>query len=406
MRLREQIDELEAFARPLGVESFPSSRCWAIKRRYRCSTTCARSPNIPARTRSQRPTNAFGFLSNCFQEIADAFDSKYFHAGLDESGPGLRQERRVGQTPGPGPVHAAHYRRINELLKRRGKTMIMYGDIILKYLRVLDPIPKDIVLMDWQYEPADHYPTVDVLGSKGFPIIVLPGMSNWDRIFPDMSKAMDQHPQFHAGLLPSALSARLDHVDLERHGSKNLGESLYYGYAYGAEVPVPESTDVSSYSDRFFTLQNGPGTVPYFEAIYALLEKWPWWFPLLRLFPASFFAPQGRAAAYDPGAVPCLRRCPYGPNRATCSSRWSCAGKGEVDYLRYCAMCALCRKPAAGRGSERVCERRFVERSAKRGPGPVPGTHRRGTRRSGQPSRHVREPVAAYEPAGEFALRH
>ena len=25
------------------------------------------------------------FLSNCFGEMADAFDSKYFHAGLDES---------------------------------------------------------------------------------------------------------------------------------------------------------------------------------------------------------------------------------------------------------------------------------------------------------------------------------
>ena len=45
------------------------------------------------------------------------------------------------------------------------------------------------------------------------------------------------------------------------NGSKNLRESLYYGYAYGAEVSwSPESTDVSSYSDRFFTLQNGPGT--------------------------------------------------------------------------------------------------------------------------------------------------
>ena len=68
--------------------------------------------------------------------------------------------------------------------------MIMYGDMILKYPEMLDLIPKDIVLMDWIYEPVDHYPTVDVMGPKGFPILVLPGMSNWDRIFPDMSKAM------------------------------------------------------------------------------------------------------------------------------------------------------------------------------------------------------------------------
>ena len=47
---------------------------------------------------------AFGFLSNCFNEMADAFDSKYFHAGLDESwdlGFGKSEEvvKRIGAAP-------------------------------------------------------------------------------------------------------------------------------------------------------------------------------------------------------------------------------------------------------------------------------------------------------------------
>ena len=44
---------------------------------------------------------AFDFLANCFKEMSAAFDSKYFHAGLDESwdlGFGKSEElvKRVG----------------------------------------------------------------------------------------------------------------------------------------------------------------------------------------------------------------------------------------------------------------------------------------------------------------------
>ena len=112
--------------------------------------------------------------------------------------------------------------------------MIMYGDIILKYPEILDLIPKDIVLMDWQYEPADHYPTVDVLGSKGFPIIVLPGMSNWDRIFPDMSKAMINIRNFTLDCYRQPQPLGSITSTWGDNGSKNLRELLYYGYAYGS----------------------------------------------------------------------------------------------------------------------------------------------------------------------------
>ena len=245
--------------------------------------------------------------------------------------------------------------------------------------------------MDWQYEPADHYPTVDVLGSKGFPILVLPGMSNWDRIFPDMSKAMinirnftlDCYRQPHP--LGSITSTWGD------NGSKNLRELLYYGYAYGAEVSwSPDSTDVSSFSDRFFTLWNGPGTAPVLRGDLRPAGEVAVVVPDARLFSAPVPAAQGRAAAHDPGAfsrlrgrtdgAKAVRRAPAARSRfktggdcppfaQSAERNGDCpplgAGfeiamvvrrKGDVDYLRYCADArALCRKPAAGRRSERLC---------------------------------------------------
>ena len=358
---REQVDELEAFARPLGVEIFPVFEMLGNQGALLMLDEVRPFAEFPGAHSFSVDDEAFGFLSNCFQEIADAFDSKYFHAGLDESWDlGFGKSEELVKRVGRGPAHAAHYRRINDLLKSRGKTMIMYGDIILKYPEILDLIPKDIVLMDWQYEPADHYPTVDVLGSKGFPILVLPGMSNWDRIFPDMSKAMINIRNFTLDCYRQPQPLGSITSTWGDNGSKNLRELLYYGYAYGAEVTwSPDSTDVSSFSDRFFTLWNGPGTAPYFEAIYALLEKWPWWFPMLDYFRHPFLPRKDERPHTTQELYRVYEDARTAQKLCDVLQPLVVRRKGDVDYLRYCADArALCRKPAAGRRPERICRPR------------------------------------------------
>jgi hexosaminidase len=336
---REQVDELEALARPLGIDIIPVFEMLGNQGALLMLDEVRPFAEYPGAHSFAVDDEAFGFLSSCFQEMAAAFDSKYFHAGLDESWDlGFGKSEQLVKRVGRGPAHAAHYRRINDLFKSRGKTMVMYGDIILKYPEILDMIPKDIVLMDWQYEPADHYPTVDVLGSKGFPILVLPGMNNWDRIFPDMSKAMinirnftlDCYRQPHP--LGSITSTWGD------NGSKNLRELLYYGYAYGAAVTwSPDSTDVSSFSDRFFTQWNGPGTGPYFEAIYALLEKWPWWFPMLDYFRHPFLPRKDGRPHTTQELYRVYEDARTAQKLCDVLEPLVVRRKGDVDYLRYCA---------------------------------------------------------------------
>jgi hypothetical protein len=167
--------------------------------------------------------------------------------------------------------------------------------------------------------------------------MVLPGMNNWDRIFPTMSNAMINIRNFtldgmRHGCIGSFTSTWGD------NGSKNLRELLYYGYAYGGEVTwSPTTTDVGSFARRFFTLQNGPGTSPYFESIYSHLEKWPWWYPMLDYFRHPFLPrknekPHAEEELYRVGEdarvaeelIEVLR--PLVKRRA-----------GDLDYLKYCA---------------------------------------------------------------------
>jgi hypothetical protein len=122
------------------------------------------------------------------------------------------------------------------------------------------------------------------------------------------------------------------------NGSKNLRELLYYGYAYGAQVTwSPESTDVSSFSDRFFTLWNGPKTAPYFEAIYALLEKWPWWYPMLDYFRHPFLPRKDERPHKTQELYRVYEDARTAQKLCDILQPLVVRRKGDVDYLRYCA---------------------------------------------------------------------
>lgn len=335
---RDQALELQAFAKPYNVQIIPIFEMLGNQGQLLLQDAALPYAEFPGAQSFSVDDDAFAFLTECFDEIASTFESPYFHVGLDESwdlGFGKAEDRVKKE--GRGAVHAAHYRRIHDLVKSRGKKMIMYADIILERPEILSMIPKDIILMDWHYEPRQHYPSVPQLASHGFPLMVLPGMNNWDRIFPEMSAAMINIRNFtldgyHNKAMGSFTSTWGD------NGSKNLRELCYYGYAYGAEVTwSPESTDVGDFSERFCTQFYGPHTAVKLQAVYALLEKWPWWFPLLDYFRHPFLPrkserPLKEQDLYRVGEDAQVALGLIDELRGIVERR-----KGDLDYLEYCA---------------------------------------------------------------------
>ncbi len=141
---------------------------------------------------SLNPTSAAvdTFLRNLISDWAPQFDSPYFHAGLDESWDvGKGQSRIYVERYNTAVVHAAHYRKLYEMLKKQGKKMIMYGDIILRNPEIITQLPRDILIMDWHYGAASDYPSVEFFQRTGRKFLVSPGVSDWRRIFPDLTNA-------------------------------------------------------------------------------------------------------------------------------------------------------------------------------------------------------------------------
>jgi hypothetical protein len=120
-------------------------------------------------------------------ELIDAFDSKYFHVGMDEVF--LLGDSLSPSTFGKDPAHL-FAKAVNEyhdhLIKDRRVEMLMWGDRLIdadKYpygsweasetgsAGAIDMIPTDIIICDWHYEVREMYPSIPLFLDKGFRIL-------------------------------------------------------------------------------------------------------------------------------------------------------------------------------------------------------------------------------------------
>ncbi len=219
--------------------------------------------------------DSFELVRKMVGEIAPAFGGRYFHCGLDESyaiGKG-RSEQAVKEK-GIERVFADYYTKMNDLIKYHGQTMMMYADIVLNHPAMIDLLPKDIVMMFWDYTPREEYPGLKTLRAKGLPVTALSGLWSWNNLYP-------LYPPAFKNMEILATQAEKDgalghFVSTWGDGYKgaagiNLSEWDQYGVAYCAALswdttPIPMDAFSRAFASQFF----GSGDPALIEALTRL----------------------------------------------------------------------------------------------------------------------------------------
>ena len=70
-------------------------------------------------------------------------------------------------------------------VKSRGKSVMMWADILLKYPEVIDELPKDIYLLNWWYDKDVREEDIESISKSGRNQIVCPGTTTWSRFSED-----------------------------------------------------------------------------------------------------------------------------------------------------------------------------------------------------------------------------
>lgn len=195
----------------------------------------------------------YRLLDDLYSECLPAYSAKLFNASCDETWElGKGRSARLAQKIGLGRVYLGHIKKINDLARKYGKQMMIWADIVLKHPDCIPDIPKNILLLDWGYEAGGRLNGLKTLKRARLEHWTCPGVSTWQRIFPNIENACKNIAERAvAGQESGALG--LLNTDWGDYGHAQMPSASCHGYAWGAEQAwTPDlRTDRDDFDRRF-----------------------------------------------------------------------------------------------------------------------------------------------------------
>ncbi len=283
---------------------------------------------------------SYQLLGEVYAELAPLFPSPFFHVLCDETWAlGRGASEKMVQEQGAAAVYAGHIRRIRDLLAPLGKRPLVTADVALKYPEILDLLPKDVILEPWDYSPRESFADMlEPIRAHGFDFLVMPGISGWRRIFPNLANTRDNTRIFiRDGIQYGALGVLNTTWD-DFGGS--FFSNQWYGVAYAADQSWhSENPATADFDPRFATAFYGDTTGNISRALNKLsdlarfpvlqgLENTVFW---QRLIPDFDVPAQISLESWDD--ICAEARAARQLLEAAQARRF----RGDLDYIRYAA---------------------------------------------------------------------
>ncbi len=192
-------------------------------------------------------------------EFLPLFSSSKFNIGCDETFDlGKGRNKALLDDVGSGKLYLYFVNKIIKHVKTRKKTVMMWGDILLKYPEVINELPKDIILLNWGYSPQVTENGTRTISEAGLTQYACPGVQGWNNLINRMDDAnaniramVSYADKYHAkGIL---------NTDWGDFGHINLFAGSIPGIIYGAGLswnaedlgkPADEEISMLEYGDK------------------------------------------------------------------------------------------------------------------------------------------------------------
>ncbi len=126
--------------------------------------------------------DSYALLGQMFDDYLPNFSSKWFNICCDETWYlGMDRNKERAEREGTGEMYLSHVLRLYEMVRKHDKRVMMWGDILVKYPALLDRLPKDIVLLNWEYGSGVTDKQSVLFGSKPNPWYNCPGVWGWSK---------------------------------------------------------------------------------------------------------------------------------------------------------------------------------------------------------------------------------
>jgi hypothetical protein len=156
---------------------------------------------------------------------------------------------------GQGRVYVDYLLKLHELVHQRGRRMMFWADVIVKYPELIGEMPRDVIALEWGYymgHPyAEHSP---LFAESGLEFYVCPGTSSWNTLSGRTENALGNIRDAAENGLQYGASGLLV-TDWGDRGHWQPLPISYLGFAYSAGVAwsydANREMDVPATLDQF-----------------------------------------------------------------------------------------------------------------------------------------------------------
>ena len=189
----EEIRELDSYCKERFVELIPSLSCFGhlynLLQNKKYSHLCELENYNPQKhiwveklthhTIDASNPESYELIKSLIEQYIPLFSSKYFNICCDETfdlGKGRNAGKNVGE------LYTDFVSKLISLVESKGKTAMLWGDVILYHIDLVDKISDKAVFLNWEYERNVAFSKIEAFKNSGRKQIVCPGVKGWIRL--------------------------------------------------------------------------------------------------------------------------------------------------------------------------------------------------------------------------------
>ena len=189
---REEVTELVLYARRYHIDVVPEQEAFGHLHhvlKYELYADLAETPH--GHVLSPGQPGSMALIKQWFAEIDTLFPSRFVHIGADETfelGRGQTAERIKRDSI--GPVYLGFLKDIVEAIRTPGKKYLFWGDVAVNHPTLVRTLPREMVAVPWDYDAGQSFDRlIQPFTDAGIETWVAPGVSNWNRVYPNYNVA-------------------------------------------------------------------------------------------------------------------------------------------------------------------------------------------------------------------------
>jgi len=221
-------------------------------------------------------------LTDWISQLIRLFPSAFVHIGFDETFQIEIAAQKAGVEASPAQLFIQQLNRVAGQFQQSGRTVMAWGDIIVKYPGIVSQLPPGLMAVAWYYHPGpleSYWHWLGPLVEHRVPHLIATSVTSWNQISPNFTVSFQNIDQFiDAGRKSGALGLM---NTIWTDDAQMLMRPTWLGMAYGAVAAwqsqsMDQSAFFSEYSRRIYPADVAPEVAKALEDLdrsEQLLEK-------------------------------------------------------------------------------------------------------------------------------------